>query len=88
MSKGTFFVRYRNNPAFAELLDIQEDKFHHLHLPVSAAAELRRLRPTKETHGNWGRVPQRDCPSCGHFAHTRHKTCGSCGYQLRAPEKR
>jgi hypothetical protein len=57
ISKGTFFVRYRHNRAYADLLDIQEDKFHRLHLPVSAAHELLRLRPTNETHGNRGRVP-------------------------------
>ncbi len=80
ISKNTFFLRYRYEPRFVRLLDIQEDRDHRLHFPAEAGQRLRELRG-KPRHGNAGRAPQRPCPSCGATLHPRHVACIACGWE-------
>lgn len=78
MSRGTFFLNYRHNPAYADLLDVRMDRMHRIWLATAAAEALRTRRQGKATHGNRGRSPVRICPKCGHRGHPRHRTCLGC----------
>jgi hypothetical protein len=81
ISKNTYFRLYRYNPDVARLLDIQEDRDHHLHFAADAGQRLREYRG-KAPHGNIGRAPTRPCPSCGETLHPRHTACVECGFDL------
>jgi hypothetical protein len=79
MSKGTFFRKYRNNLSYSRLLDIRTDHMHRVWLAREAASVIRAERPSKESHGNRGKVPRRTCKHCGHLGHPRHTHCRGCG---------
>ena len=82
MSKGTFFLRYRHNPAYAALLDIRTDRMHRLWISRDAVTAIRAERASKETHGNRGRCAVRICVECGVGGHPRHTWCRGCGKPL------
>ena len=82
MSKGTFFLRYRHNPAYAALLDIRTDRMHRLWIRRDAVTAIRAERASKETHGNRGRCAVRTCGECGVGGHPRHTWCRGCGKPL------
>jgi|GEM_PF-3013176 len=79
MSKGTFFPRYRFNPAYIALLDIKMDHMHRVLIARSAVAVIRAERIQKESHGNRGKLSVRVCGSCQHDGHPRHRYCRGCG---------
>ena len=81
ISKNTFHLRYRNDPEYIVLLDIEEDRDHRLHFPADAGHRLR-ARRGKAPHGNRGRTPGRPCPECGHTLHPRHHACTRCWHVL------
>lgn len=78
IAKPTFFARYRYDPVYVELLDIDEDRDHRLHFPADAGMRLKALR-NKAPHGNKGRGPQRVCPQCTQVLPTRYVACDQCG---------
>jgi len=84
ISKNTFFLRYRHDPNWIALLDIDEDRDHRLHFPHDAGDKLRQLRGTPP-HFNRGRRPRRLCPACGDEAHPRHTVCAGCEHPLLPP---
>jgi hypothetical protein len=79
MSKGTFFPRYRFNPAYAAVLDLKTDRMHRVWIARSAVAVIRAERIQKESHGNRGKASVRVCGFCQHDGHPRHTFCRACG---------
>lgn len=82
VSKNTFFLKYRNDPVFAQLLDIREDRDQRLHFAANAGQILAAHRGDKPRHGNAGRSPHRPCPACGASLHPRLVACVACGKEL------
>lgn len=78
MSRCTFFTRYRNDPAYADMLDVRTDRMHRIWLARSAATALRDARRAKASHGNRGKAPVRICSTCGYKGHPRHQHCHNC----------
>ncbi len=84
ISKNTFFLKYRHDPYWIAVFDIEEDRDHRLHFPDDAGEKLRVTRGTRK-HFNHGRRPKRLCPACGTEAHPRHAICAQCEHPLHAP---
>ena len=68
--QGTFFPRYRHNPAYTALLDIRADRMHRLWIRRDAVAVIRAARV---------------CDECGFEGHPRHTWCRGCDTPFPRP---